>query len=108
MNMVPFKDLVAPFGCPQAYYFNSVRFSNAIEEHGVVPTGIECLPNGHKGFRLSMCSGTNEFEVVLDNSRVKLMLNRIHHPQVTLAEGGAESQTTWERFVQRVRQIDGK
>jgi hypothetical protein len=49
MHTVPFKDLVAPFGCPQAYYFNSVRFSNAIEEHGVVPTAIECLPDGLRG-----------------------------------------------------------
>jgi hypothetical protein len=55
-----------------------------------------------------MCSGTNEFEVVLDNSRVKLVLDRMHQAPVTLAEGGAASQTTWERFVECVRQIEGK
>jgi hypothetical protein len=108
MHMVPFKDLIAPFGCPQAYYLSSVRFSNAVEEYGVVPTSIECLPNGHRGFRLTLCSGELEYEILLDNSRVKLLLNRMYQPQVTLAEGGPASQTTWEKFVQRIRQIEGK
>jgi hypothetical protein len=108
MHMVPFKDLVAPFGCPRAYYFNSVRFSNAVEAHGVETVGIECLPNGRKGFRLTLCSGTNEFEVVLDNSRVKLMLNRMHQPQVTLAEGGAASENTWQRLAQIVKAMEDK
>jgi hypothetical protein len=102
------QNLVAPFGCPQAYYFNSLRFSNAVEQYGVIPTGIECLPLARKGFRLALCSGEHEYEVLLDNSWVKLRLIRIDRQQVPLAEGGAASQAVWDRFIQVIKQIEDK
>ena len=107
MNFVT-QNLVAPFGCPQAYYFSALRFSNTVEQYGVETTGIECLEHGRKGFRLALCSGEHEYEVLLDNSWVKLRLIRMDRQQVPLAEGGAASETTWQRFAQIVRQMEDK
>jgi hypothetical protein len=102
------RDLVAPFGTPRAYYFNSCRFSNAVEAFGVETTGISCLENGRPGFRLELCSGENEYEILLDNSRVKLGLIRLSSPRVTLSEGGASSAATWMRFIQIVKELEDK
>jgi hypothetical protein len=102
------RDLVAPFGAPRAYYFNSCRFSKAVEAFGVETTGISCLENGRPGFRLELCSGTNEFEVVLDGNWVQLGLIRVNVPRVTLTQGGAASATTWEQFAQTIKRLEDK
>ena len=106
MQMV-MKDLIAPFGCQRAYYFNCLRFSNEVEQYGVIPTGIECLP-GRPGFRAEMCSGEYEYEIRLDNSWVRLGLIRLNQPPVILSEGGAASQAVWDRFAQLVREMEDK
>jgi hypothetical protein len=102
------QNLVAPFGVPSAYYFNATRFADTVEKFGVEPTGVECLSHGRKGFRMELCSGENEFEVTLERDRVKLGMIRMDQQRVPLAEGGAASQTTWERFIQIIRQMEDK
>ena len=108
MQMVP-RNITAPFGCPAAYIYHLNRFSAAIEAFGVEACGAEGLSHGRRGLRLSLCSGTNEFEILLDNSRVKLGMIRMDDGQrVPLAEGGAASQAVWDRFVQVVKQSEGR
>jgi hypothetical protein len=99
---------VVPFGCPQAYYFSALRFSNTLEQTGIETTAISCLENGRKGFRLALCSGEHEYEVLLENSWVRLRLIRMDQQQVPLAEGGAASQAVWDRFIQVIKQIEDK
>jgi hypothetical protein len=57
-----YKDVVAPFGCQRRDYLLACGFSNLIEKHGIKPSAIKCLENGHKGFRLSMSSGSHEYD----------------------------------------------
>ena len=97
------KDLVAPFGCRSLYYQGALRFANAVERYGVIPTGISCLENRRPGFRLSLCSGEREFEVLVDRDRAKLALTAMHLPRRILAEGGAASEAVWQRFSEIIK-----
>lgn len=115
MMQIAIRDLVAPFGVRASYYNKACRFSTTIGQYGVEPTGIECLPNarpgfrlGRKGFRLALCSGEREYEILLDRDWVKLRLVPMHLPLRILSEGGAASQSTWDRFVQIIKEWEDR
>ena len=103
-----YRDVIAPFGCQKSYYTSSCRFSNTVRAYGVEPTPITALENGRPGFRLS-CSGTREYEILLEGGWVKLgLLNTPRTTKTLLAEGSASSEATWKQFTEIVRQREGR
>jgi hypothetical protein len=103
-----YRDTVAPFNCRTAYYQSSCRFSNEVARFGVQSRAITALETGHKGFRLSLTGTAANYEVLLDGGGVKLGLVRSHQPRLLLAEGSANSESTWSRFAEVIKAQEGK
>jgi hypothetical protein len=104
-----FRDTVALFNCQRRDYLGCCAFSNSIEKFGVKSSSIQVLENGHRGFRLKMqAESGREYEVLLDGGGVKLGLVRSHQPRLLLAEGSANSESTWSRFAEVIREREAR
>jgi hypothetical protein len=104
-----YRDTVAPFGVRRTEYLACCKFSNEVEKFGVKSSAIAALPNGNKGFRLSLQSESGtEFEVEIRDGMAKLGAVKPHQPRQLLASGSASTEAIWTRFAEVIRQKEGK